>query len=97
VWSGGPLALSGGWLQGMEATMQVKITIEIDGQKVTERTAALAGTLEQMEETAIALGRKVACETLQAGVDAVADARPLFRPSTAGGDTKATKRGRCWA
>jgi hypothetical protein len=78
----------------MEATMQVRITIEIDGKKVTERTEAMGGTLEQMEETAIALGRKVACETLQAGVDAVSEPRPPFRPSTACCDTKATKRGR---
>ena len=77
--------------------MQVKITIEIDGKKVTERAATMAGTLEQMEETAIALGRQAACEALQAGVDAVADPRPPFRPSTACCDTKATRRGRCSA
>ena len=91
--AGVPLVLEGGWLPGMEAAMQVTITIEIDGKRVTERTTAMEGTLEQMEETAIALGRKIACETLQAGVDAVADPRPPFRPSTACCATKATRRG----
>lgn len=80
--------------EGMEAPMQVKVTVEIDGRKVAERTTAMDGTLEQMEESAIALGRKIACETLQAGVDAVAEPRPPFRPNTATCDTKATKHAR---
>lgn len=88
------LGTDGVSLEGMEAAVQVRITIEVDGTKVAERTAAMEGSLEQMEETAIALGRKVARETLQAGVDAVSDPRPPFRPSTACCGTKAMKRGR---
>lgn len=72
--------------------MQVKVTIEIDGRRVAERTTAMEGTLEQMEESAIALGRQITRETLQASVDAVDDPRPPFRPSTAGCGTRATKR-----
>lgn len=74
--------------------MQVKVTIEIDGKPVAERTTCMEGTLEQMEETAIALGRKLAAEALQAGVDAVSAPRPPFRPSSADCGTKATKPAR---
>lgn len=74
--------------------MQVRVIVESDGRKVAERTAPMDGTLEQMEESAITLGRQIACETLQAGVNAAADPRPPFRPSTAGCDTRATKRAR---
>ncbi len=77
--------------------MEVKIIIEVNGKAVSERTAAIDGTLEEMEETAIALGRRVACETLQASVNAVEAPRPPFRPNTVPCGTKATKPARCSA
>ena len=77
--------------------MEVKIIIEVDGKAVSERTAAMEGTLEQMEETAIALGRRIACETLQARVNAVEAPRPPVRSNTVACGTKAMKPARCWA
>lgn len=74
--------------------MEVKISIEVNGKRVSQRTTAMDGTLEQMEETAIALGRRVAREALQASVNAVEAPRPPFRPGAVPCGTKATKPAR---
>lgn len=59
--------------------MQVEIVVKVDGRLVKTHTQQVQGTLEQMEETIHALGKRVAGEALQASVDAVAGPRPLFR------------------
>lgn len=59
--------------------MQVEITVKVDGRVVRTHTQQVQGTLEQMEETIHALSKRVAGETLQASVEAVAGPRPLFR------------------
>jgi len=64
--------------------MQVKIRVEIDGQQVGEHVREVHGTLAQMEEQATALGREVACKTLQATVNAVPRPRPPFRQAQSG-------------
>lgn len=62
--------------------MDVKITVEVDGKPVKQRAAAVAGTLEPMEETIHALTQQVAAETLPPSGDQVAAPRPLFhRPA----------------
>jgi hypothetical protein len=75
-------------------SMQVEITIKVDGRLVKQHVEQVDGTLEQMEEKIDALSRTVAGETLQASVDAVAPPRPLFRPKARGPGTAATRRGR---
>jgi hypothetical protein len=74
--------------------MDVKITVEVNGEIVRQDVKQVSGTLEQMEETIDAMTRQVACSALQASVDAVAPPRPLFRKTAATCDTKATKRER---
>ncbi len=59
--------------------MKVEITVKVDGQLVKKHVEQVEGTLEQMEEKIDSLSRAVACETLQASVDAVAQPRPPFR------------------
>jgi hypothetical protein len=63
--------------------MQVEITVKVDGRLVKTHVEQVQGTLEQMEETIHALSKRVAGETLQASVDAVAEPRPLFRKTAA--------------
>ncbi len=77
-----------------EATMRVEITVKVDGRVVKTHVEQVGGTLEQMEEKIDALSRAVASETLQASVDAVPQARPLFRRRADGSGTKATNRER---
>ena len=60
--------------------MKVEITVKVDGQLVKKHMEQVEGTLEQMEEKIDSLSREVACETLQASVNAVVQPRPLFRP-----------------
>ena len=74
--------------------MQVEITAKVDGRVVKTHTAQVQGTLEQMEETIHALGKRVAGETLQASVEAVAGPRPLFRKRAGRCGTGATARAR---
>ena len=74
--------------------MDVKITIEVDGQMVRQEVKQVSGTLEQMEEVIDAMTRQAACAAVQASVDAVAPPRPLFRKTEASCVTKATKHGR---
>jgi len=59
--------------------MQVEIVVKVDGRLVKTHVQQVQGTLEQMEETIHALGKRVAGEALQASVDAVDGPRPLFR------------------
>jgi hypothetical protein len=63
--------------------MQVEITVKVDGRQVKTHVQQVQGTLEQMEETIHALGKRVAGEALQASVEAVAGPRPLFRKRAA--------------
>ena len=49
--------------------MDVKITVEVDGQLVEQHIEQVDGTLEDMEETIDAMSRRVACSALQASVD----------------------------
>lgn len=72
--------------------MQVKITVEVDGQQVGEQVHEVHGTLAEMEEQATAMGRDVACQALQATVNAVSAPRPLFRPAQ-GGTSRAVRQG----
>lgn len=72
--------------------MKVEISVKVEGQVVKQFVEDVSGTLEQMEETIDALGRRVCGEALQATVDGVAAPRPLFRKTAASGDIKATKR-----
>jgi hypothetical protein len=74
--------------------MQVEITVKVNGQLVKQHVEQVNGTLEQMEEKIHSLSKAVAAETLQASVDAAEAPRPLFRKLVAGGDTRATRRGR---
>jgi len=59
--------------------MQVEISIKVNGQTVKTHLAEVGGTLEEMEEVTHALGKKVACDALQASVDVCDSSRPLFR------------------
>ena len=63
--------------------MQVEIVVKVDGRLVKTHVQQVQGTLEQMEETIHALGKRVAGEALQASVDAVDGPRPLFRKRAA--------------
>lgn len=67
--------------------MQVEITIKVNGQAIKTHTKEVSGTLEQMEETIHALGKKVARDTLQGAVDMVVPERPLFRKRAGVGGT----------
>lgn len=69
--------------------MQVEIAIKVDGQTVKTHLTEVAGTLEEMEEITHALGKKVACDTLQATVDVYDQERPLFRKKAERGVTRA--------
>ena len=71
--------------------MQVEISVKVGGRVVKEHRAEVNGTLEEMEETIHALGKRAAAEALQATVNAVESPRPLFRKSEANCGTKATK------
>ena len=74
--------------------MDVKITVEVDGQLVEQHIEQVDGTLEDMEETIDAMSRRVACSALQASVDSVTAPRPLFLRREGTCVTKATKPGR---
>lgn len=82
------------WVTQEGARMDVKITVEIDGQVVRQDVKQVSGTLEQMEEAIDALTRQAACVALQASVDAVAPPRPLFRKTAENCAIKVTERGR---
>jgi hypothetical protein len=69
--------------------MQVEILVKVDGHLVKTHVQEVQGTLEQMEETIHALGKRVAGETLQASVEAVVEPRPLFRKRAASCGTEA--------
>jgi len=71
--------------------MQVEIAIKVNGQTVKTHLAEVAGTLEEMEEVTHALGKKVACDALQATVDVGLPSRPLFRKRAATCVTRAIK------
>lgn len=71
--------------------MHVEISIKVDGQTVKTHQAELSGTLEEMEELTHALGKKVACDALQATVDVCRPPRPLFRPRAETCVTRAIK------
>jgi len=75
--------------------MQVEITVKVNGQLVKNHVQGVGGTLEQMEETIVALSKRVGADTLQASVDAVPGPRPLFRKRTGRCGTAATDRERC--
>ncbi len=74
--------------------MKVEITVKVDGELVKEHVEQVEGTLEQMEEKIDSLSRTVACEALQASVDAVAAPRPLFRGRAGRFGTRDTNGGR---
>ena len=74
--------------------MKVEITVKVDGRLVKTHTEQVEGTLEQMEETIHALGKRVAGQTLQASVEAVAGPRPLFRKRAGRCGTEGTDRAR---
>ena len=74
--------------------MQVEITVKVDGRLVKTHVEQVQGTLEQMEETIHTLSKRVAGETLQASVDAVAGPRPLFRKRAACCGTEGTGHAR---
>lgn len=75
--------------------MQVEIAVKVDGKLVKTHVHEVGGTLEQMEETIIALSKRVGADTLQASVDAVPGPRPLFRKRTGRCGTAATDREHC--
>lgn len=75
--------------------MQVEIAIKVNGTLVKSHVQQVNGTLEQMEETIIALSKRIGADTLQASVDAVPGPRPLFRKKAGRCGTAATARGRC--
>ncbi len=63
--------------------MQVEIAVKVDGKLVKTHVEQVSGTLEQMEESIHALGKRVACEALQGSVSAIVEPRPLFRKRAA--------------
>ena len=77
-----------------EVSMQVEITVKINGQVVRQHVEQVSGTLEQMEEAIDMMSRRVACTALQASVDAVASPRPFFRKTEANSVTRDTRRER---
>ena len=74
--------------------MEVEIQVKVNGQVVRTHVQQVQGTLEQMEEAIHSLSKQVACNTLQASVDAVQEARPLFRKRAGGCGTKGISSGR---
>ena len=74
--------------------MQVEITVKVDGQLVKTHVEQVQGTLETMEEAIHALSKRVAGETLQATVEAVAAPRPLFQKRAARCGTEDINRAR---
>jgi hypothetical protein len=68
------------WRTGFvtEVPMQVEIAVKVAGRLVKTHVQEVAGTLEQMEETIHALGKRVAGDALQSSVDAIVGPRPLF-------------------
>ncbi len=74
--------------------MQVEVTVKVNGKLVKTHVQDVGGTLEQMEETIIALSKRVGADALQASVDAVPGPRPLFRKRTGPCGTAATDRER---
>ena len=74
--------------------MQVEIAVKVDGKVVQTHVAEVSGTLEKMEETIHALGKRVASETLQASVNAVESPRPLFQKRAASSATRDTNPAR---
>jgi hypothetical protein len=74
--------------------MQVEIAVKVDGKVVQTHKAEVSGTLEQMEETIHALGKRVANQTLQASVNAAEAPRPLFQNRAANSATKDTNPAR---
>ena len=74
--------------------MQVEISVKVDGKVVQTHTAEVSGTLEQMEETIHALGKRVANQTLQASVNAAEAPRPLFQRRAASSVTRDTNPAR---
>lgn len=71
--------------------MRVEISVKVDGREVKTHVQEVNGTLEQMEETIHALGKRVAGDTLQAGVNTVAGPRPLFRKTAGSGGIADTR------
>lgn len=71
--------------------MQVEISVKVDGRVVKTHVQQVEGTLEQMEETIHALGKRVAGDALQASVNAVGGPRPLFRKTAASGGIAGTR------
>lgn len=71
--------------------MEIEITVKVNGKLVKQRVEQVDGTLYTMEERIDAMSRAVACDTLQAAVDAVVAPRPLFRKKAEGSATKDTK------
>jgi hypothetical protein len=74
--------------------MEVEVTIKIDGRMVKTYLQQVDGTLDQMEVTTHALGKKVAGEMLQASVKAVELPRPLFPKTAESCGTAAINRAR---
>jgi hypothetical protein len=68
--------------------MQVEIVVKVNGELIKKHVEQVDGTLEQMEERIHALSKTVACETLQASVNAVSVPRPPFRQRAACCGTK---------
>ena len=68
--------------------MQVEVQVKVNGQVVRTHQVEVSGTLEQMEETIHALGKKVAGETLQATVETLDVPRPLFQKKAGPGGTR---------
>jgi len=68
--------------------MEVEITVKVGGRLVKTHVQQVEGTLDQMEETIHALGKKVAGEALQASVEAVESPRPLFRKTVESSGTE---------
>jgi hypothetical protein len=67
--------------------MEVEITVKVAGRLVKTHVQQVEGTLDQMEETIHALGKKAAGEALQASVEVVKSPRPLFRKTAERCDT----------
>jgi hypothetical protein len=71
--------------------MQVEIIVKVDGQVTKRHVQEVCGTLEKMEETIHALGKRVSNSALQASVNRVSGPRPLFRKTAVSGGTKGTR------
>lgn len=71
--------------------MQVEICVKVNGQVVKTHVQEVGGTLDQMEETIHALGKRVSNSALQASVSAASGPRPLFQKTAGTGGTKGTR------